>query len=389
MSTSKLFQPIKVGRVTLQHRVALAPLTRNRSTKEQVPILPLVSEYYSQRGSTPGTLLITEATIIAPPAGGYDFVPGVWSVDQITAWKKITDAVHAKGSFIYLQLWALGRAAHPNVLEAQNLPYVSASDIPLSYQPIPPPRPLTVAEIKDYVQLFAKAASNAVNLAGFDGVELHGANGYLIDQFLQDVTNHRTDEYGGSVEKRAQFGLEVLDAVTKEIGADRTAIRISPWGQYQEMRMKDPKPTFSYFVTQVTERFPDLAYLHVIEPRMATGEPVPDSTLSPYEENDFLRKIWAPRPFISAGGYTRDLALEAVEKGDIIAVGRYFISNPDLPLRWKHDIPLNDYDRSTFYAPGDASGKGYTDYSFANLPAASVENQTIFSWIWSLFGFRA
>ncbi|KAJ8495925.1 hypothetical protein ONZ45_g12649 [Pleurotus djamor] len=343
-STSKLFEPIKVGRMTLQHRIALAPLTRNRVDKEHVPFLPLVPEYYSQRASTPGTFLITEATLIAPQAGGYDHVPGIWSVDQIATWKKVTDAVHAKGSYIYLQLWALGRAGLADVLSAQGLPYVSASDVPLSYQPTPPPRPLTIAEIEEYVRLYAKAAAVAVNLAGFDGIEVHGAMGYLVDQFLQDVSNERTDKYGGSVEGRSRFGLEIIEAISREIGADRTAIRLSPWSGYQEMRMKDPKPTFSYFVSELARRFPDLSYIHVVEPRVATGEAVDDSSLASHEENDFLRQIWSPRPFIAAGGYTRELSLKAAEKGDIISVGRHFLANPDFPLRWKHDLPLNAYD---------------------------------------------
>ncbi|KAJ8507388.1 hypothetical protein ONZ45_g10253 [Pleurotus djamor] len=368
MSTPpKLFEPILVGRITLQHRVVLAPMTRNRS-KDYVPTIPLMAEYYSQRGSTPGTLLITESTFIAPQAGGYEFSPGVWSNEQLTAWKKITDAVHSKGSFIYLQLWAMGRSARANVLEAQKFAYIAPSAIPVKARPTPLPRAMTVEEIKDYVQLFAKAASNAVNLAGFDGVEVHANNGCLVDQFLQEVSNTRTDEYGGSVEKRAQFGLEVLEAVTKEVGADRTAVRISPWGRYLDMRMEDPKPTFSHFITQIKERFPDLAYLHVIEPRVANGEVVADSTLSPFEEIDFLRKIWAPKPFVVAGGLTRELALEAAEKGDIVASGRHFLANPDLPVRWKYDVPLNAGDRSTFYDPeGIAGSRGYTDHPFADL----------------------
>ncbi|KAF4574440.1 hypothetical protein EYR40_005834 [Pleurotus pulmonarius] len=375
MSTSSspnLFQQINVGRMTLRHRLALAPLTRFRADTEHVPLLPIASEYYAQRGSTPGTLLITEATLVGPQAGGYDNLPGIWSDTQIAAWKKMTAAVHARGSYMYLQIWGLGRAADPGFLSAAGLDLVSASDIPLSYQPTPAPRALTVAEIKEYVHLFAKAASNAVYLAGFDGVEIHGANGYLVDQFLQDTSNKRTDEYGGSPENRARFGLEILEAVAKEIGADRMGIRISPWGKYQDMGMADPKPTFTYFVSQMKARFPDMAYLHVTEPRVgaelglegADGKERDEGSISAEEENDFLRRIWSPRPFITAGGYTRELAIKAADRGEVVAVGRHFLANPDLPLRWKEDLPLNAYDRSTFYVPGDASGKGYSDYPF-------------------------
>ncbi|KAF7421212.1 hypothetical protein PC9H_011733 [Pleurotus ostreatus] len=366
-SIPSLFHPIKVGRLTLQHRVVLCPLTRCRATKsEQMPILPIVRDYYAQRASAPGTLLITEGTIIAPEAGGLDNVPGIWSDEQIGAWKQITDAVHAQGSHIYMQLWALGRCANPSILNAQNTPYVSASDIPLRASPSAIPRPLTVAEIEELAQSFGRAASNAINKAGFDGVEVHGASGYLMDQFLQDTSNKRKDEYGGSVEGRTRFALEVLEAVTREVGQDRTAIRISPWSKFNDMRMEDPKPTFSYLVTQIRERFPNLSYVHVVEPRVADMNIRKDSDLSEDEENDFLRKIWAPRPFIVAGGYTRELALKGAEKGDIIASGRLFLSNPDLVLRWRKDLPLNAYDRSTFYAHGDASEKGYVDYPFAS-----------------------
>ncbi|KAJ8462364.1 hypothetical protein ONZ45_g17964 [Pleurotus djamor] len=367
ISGGKLFQPVKVGRLTLQHRVAMAPMTRFRATKAHVPILPTVADFYKQRGSTPGTLLVTEGVFIAPQAGGYDNVPGTWSNEQIAAWKQVTDAVHAQGSFIYIQLWALGRTAKQSTLAAENLPYVSASDVPLSYQADPLPRPLTTTEIKEYVQLYATAASNAVHKAGFDGIEIHGANGYLVDQFLQDKSNTRTDEYGGSIEGRTRFALEVLEAVSKEIGPDRTAIRLSPWSLFQEMRMDDPKPTFSYLVSQIRERLPELAYIHVIEPRVALGfDERPDSTIPAEEENDFIRKLWAPKAFLSAGGYTRELAIKAAERGDIVAVGRHFISNPDLPRRWKDDLPLTAYNRDAFYAV-DPSGadKGYTDYPFA------------------------
>lgn len=199
--------------------------------------------------------------------------------------------------------------------------------------------------------------------AGFDGVEVHGANGYLIDQFLQDVSNQRTDEYGGSIKNRVRFGLEVLDAVVKVIGPRRTGIRVSPWSTAQDMGMQDLVPTFSYFVSEVKRKHPDLAYLHVVEPRVVIDRPKKASAL---ESNDFIRRIWAPKPLISAGGYTRESAMQTADgKGDIIAFGRYFISNPDLTTRLKENIPFTPYDRSTFYLHGEVS-EGHIDYPFAS-----------------------
>ncbi|KAH9945558.1 hypothetical protein B0H21DRAFT_823022 [Amylocystis lapponica] len=363
VTTPKLFQPIKVGAVELSHRVVLAPLTRRRADAQHVHS-DIGVEYYSQRASEPGSLLITEGTFIFAKAGGISHVPGLWSDAQLAAWRKITDAVHAKGSFIFAQLWALGRAAYVDQLEAEDpsFPYVSASDVKISTQ-TRLPRPLTVAEIKEYVDGYAKAASDAVHRAGFDGVEIHGANGYLVDQFLQDVTNTRTDEYGGSIEKRSRFGLEVVDAVTKAVGADRTAIRLSPWGPVNDMRMDDPIPTFSHFVTRLAELHPDLAYLHVVDPRVTGYE---DHAVSEQDSNDFIRKIWAPRPLISAGGFTREKALTSAEEtGDLIAFGRHYIANPDLPLKLRNNLPLTKYNRDTFYIPGPQSVEGYTDYPFA------------------------
>ncbi|KAJ7117178.1 NADH oxidase family-domain-containing protein [Mycena epipterygia] len=237
---SKLFEPLTVGTVALQHRVVVVPMTRLKASTEHVPYLPLVSEYYTQRASKPGTLLITESTFIAARAGGSAHVPGIWSPEQIAAWKVVTESVHAKGSFVFMQLWALGRSANSEYLATQDptFPYVSASDVQQTGKD-KPPRPLTVSEIKEYAGLYAQAAKNAVE-AGCDGVEIHSANGYLPDQFLQDVTNKRTDDYGGSIENRARFVLEILGAVVSAIGAEKTAIRFSPWSPFQGMGMADP-----------------------------------------------------------------------------------------------------------------------------------------------------
>ena len=244
---------------------------------------------------------------------------------------QIVDAVHANGSYIFLQLWAFGRAADVELLKAEdpNFEFVGASAIPISPAD-PTPRPLTVDEIKTYVQWYAEAADKAVNRAGFDGVELHFANGYLPDQFLQDVSNQRTDEYGGSIENRARFPLEILEAVSKAVGEDRIGFRISPWNTWQGMKMENPEPTFAYFVSQARERFPDLAYLHVVESRISGDA---DSTGDRTDSNDFLREIWGDKAFITAGGFTPQSAAETVEaKGGLVAFGRRYISNvSDLP----------------------------------------------------------
>ncbi|KAK0493347.1 hypothetical protein EDD18DRAFT_1179657 [Armillaria luteobubalina] len=363
---SKLFQPTNVGDLELQHRVVLAPLTRFRTTPTSVPHTELVKEYYTQRSQAPGTLLISEGIIIAPKAGGAPHFPGIWSQEMIAAWKQVTDSIHAKGSFIFAQLFAQGRSADPKALAARNssYPYASASAIPLSTRPSDIPRPLTIDEIHEYPQLFAQASLNAIE-AGFDGVEIHGANGYLLDQFTQDVSNHRTDEYGGSVENRSRFPLETIDAVVKAIGAERTGYRVSPWNTFQDMTMLDPKPTFLYLVEEIKQRYPNFAYLHVVEPRVAGSTFRDDNDIGPQEENDFLRKVWAPKAFISAG-HSKETAIEAAdEKGDLVAFGRHFISNPDLVRRLEQDLPLNPYDRPTFYTPGNLA-KGYTDYPFLN-----------------------
>ncbi|KAG6874836.1 hypothetical protein C0992_006340, partial [Termitomyces sp. T32_za158] len=303
-----LFQPLKVGTMTLQHRVVLAPLTRFRASESHVPILPLMKEYYSQRSSTPGSLLISEATVIAPRAGGNENCPGIWSSEQASCWKEITDQVHDNGCHIFMQLWALGRAALPDVLASEGHPYVAPSPIPLSSRPFPPPRELTTDEVKEYVHLYAQAAKNAVEHAGFDGVEIHAGNGYLIDQFLQSGSNQRSDEYGGSIEARSKFALDVVDAVVKVVGAERTAVRLSPWCPWQDMCKENPTAQFSHFVSKIlsnTDRDPEA-----------------------HESCDFIRAIWSPAPVVSAGGYTRKTAIQAAEeRGELISFGRYYTSN--------------------------------------------------------------
>ncbi|KAE8159550.1 hypothetical protein BDV40DRAFT_234520 [Aspergillus tamarii] len=369
MTTSKLFTPLQVGRMQLAHRITMAPLTRFRNDDDHVP-LPIVKEHYEQRGSVPGTLLITEATLISPRAGGFSNVPGIWSEAQIAAWRTVTDAVHAKGSYIFMQLWALGRVADPTDLKKDGYDLVSSSAVPAAPEG-PAPRALTEDEIRDYIRDYAQAAKNAI-AAGFDGVEIHSANGYLIDQFTQDTVNQRTDRWGGSVENRARFALEVTKAVTEAIGAERTGIRFSPFSPFQGMRMADPVPQFEYLARK-TKEF-KLAYVHLVEPRIAgnteVDEPAADSL------DFFFRAYEKAGPVIVAGGYKAESAKEAVDShykdyDTLVAMGRPFTSNPDLPFKVKAGIPLRAYEREKFYLVKDP--KGYTDYEFSEEFIKSVQ----------------
>ncbi|KAJ5748598.1 uncharacterized protein N7511_010294 [Penicillium nucicola] len=357
---TKLFTPLRVGRVELSNRIAMAPMTRFRADDNHIP-LPIVKEYYEQRASVPGTLLITEATFISPRAGGYPNVPGIYNDAQIAAWKEITDAVHAKGSHIYVQLWALGRVASPDALKAEgDFDLVSSSASPAA-EGAPVPRAIEEAEIAGWVADYAQAARNAV-AAGFDGVEIHAANGYLIDQFIQDKCNVRDDGYGGSVEARGRFAVEVTKAVVEAVGADRTGIRFSPWSTFQGMRMEDPLPQFEYLATQMAAL--KLAYVHLVESRI-TGNADTEST----DQLDFFFKAYADAsPVIVAGGYKTDSAIEAVDAkyqdhDVVIGFGRPFITNPDLAFRIKKGISFVPHDRTNFYVPKDP--KGYIDYEFS------------------------
>ncbi|RCI02979.1 hypothetical protein CU098_011811 [Rhizopus stolonifer] len=360
MSIQALFTPTKIGNQELKHRVVLAPLTRFRATPEAVPT-DLQVEHYKQRASE-GGLLITEATFISRLAGNYYRVPGIYTKEQIEAWKKVTSAVHEKKGVIYLQLWHIGRAGSSE-FNPNGEQIVSASDIPISGKSMlgrdyEAPRPLTVDEIKAIVQDYRQAALNAIE-AGFDGVEIHSANGYLLDQFINTSSNKRTDAYGGSIENRARFPLEVVDAVVDAVGAERTAIRFSPGGKFQDMEDETVVETWSYLTSQLQKNHPDLAYLHFIEARanFFNDEANNVDTLEPY------RQIWKG-PFITASGFSTNVphAIDIAEKtGNLIAFGRAFIANPDLPERIRNGWELNKYDRSTFYT-NDAAG--YTDYPF-------------------------
>jgi NADPH2 dehydrogenase len=359
MSSSALFKPLRVGTLNLQHRIALAPLTRFRANDDHVP-LPFVAEYYAQRASVPGTLLITEGTFIAPQAVGYANAPGIWNQAQIDAWKKVTEAVHAKKSYIYMQLFAMGRGAPAEVLKKHGAKLKGPS--PIAIKGEAQPEELTEAEIEEYITLFTQAAKNAIE-AGFDGVEIHGANGYLLDQFLQDTANQRTDAWGGSIEKRARLGIEVAKSIANAIGADRTAYRLSPYSSFQDMKMADPVPQFSYIAQELKKL--KISYLHLVEGRIDGNKDVE----SEGEKLDFLVNIWDNvTPIFIAGGLTPDTAKEVVDevyKGkDVVAVfGRHFIANPDLVYRVKEGIEFTPYDRNLFYNAKEE--KGYTTWAFS------------------------
>lgn len=360
--THNLFSPIKVGSNDIKTRVVLAPLTRARALPGHVPS-DLSAEYYAQRAA-PGTLLITEATYISPESIGFPevtdgYVPGIWNEEQIEGWKKIFKAVHDRGSKVYMQLWDIGRVAWYSKLQRLGN-YVPRGPSPITNKGGEDGehlKPLSHAEVKDKVALYVTAAKNAI-AAGADGVEIHSANGYLPDTFLRSGSNQRIDEYGGSVENRARFSLEIVDSITEAIGADKTAIRLSPWSTFQDIEVNDTETPeqFTYLFERLQKRADEgkeLAYIHVVEPRLF-------GTPQPWESNEPFRKIWKGN-FIRAGGYDRESAIEDADKADntLIAFGRHFIANPDLVERLKKDQPLNKYDRSTFYVPGP---KGYTDY---------------------------
>ena len=358
MAESRLFKPMEIGNVIVKHRIGMAPLTRLRAASDRVP-LPLMKEYYGQRASVPGTLLISEGTLISPSAcGAFANAPGIWSNDQVAAWRMITDEVHHKGCFIFCQLFAIGRAADAGLAKAEGIDIIGPSAIPIK-EGAPIPRPMSIEEIQRTVQDFATASKNAIR-AGFDGVECHAANGYLVDQFIQDVSNKRNDQYGGSVENRSRLVKDIIEAIVDAIGPERVGLRLSPWSPFQGMGMEHPIPQFSDIITKASRS--SLAYLHLVESRMSGSE---DN--DGIERLDFAYKLWNG-PLLVAGGYkiadAQYLVDEEYPEKDIMVIfGRHFIANPDLVYRIKHGLELGIYDRKTFYTNDLAVG--YVDYPFS------------------------
>lgn len=360
---SKLFSPIAIGPYSLDHRVVLAPLTRMRTETGDVPG-DLMVEYYSQRASQ-GGLLIAEATCVSPSGIAYAGAPGIYTDAHERGWRRVTKAVHAHGARIFLQLWHGGRQAHPgningalpvapSAIKAEEKAVIRTDDGFAEVDQVMP-RALELTEIAGIVDEFRRGAERARS-DGFDGVELHVANGYLPDQFLQDGSNYRQDRYGGSVENRARFLLDVVEALCAVWGGNRVAVRLSPSGKFGTMSDSDPACTFG-FAADALNSF-GLAYLHVIEPRIRGCEDLEAGAPAVASKN--LRRIFKG-PIIAAGGFTREGAdaILATRDADLVAFGRYFISNPDLPERLREGATIAPYDRDTFYG-GDHHG--YTDY---------------------------
>jgi N-ethylmaleimide reductase len=356
MSTAtKLFEPYKLGPITLPNRLVMAPLTRNRALAGLVPN-PLAVEYYGQRASA--GLLVSEATQVSQQGQGYQDTPGIYSKQQVAGWRKVTDRVHERGGRIFLQLWHVGRISHVS-LQANNQAPVAPSAIPAkgktfvggTFADVSKPRALALEEIPGIIESFRKGAANAL-AAGFDGVEVHGANGYLLEQFAKDGTNKRTDAYGGSIENRAKLMLDVSKVVAAEAGPERTGIRISPVTPANDISDSNPQPLYDYIVDQLSAQ--KLVYIHVVEG--ATGGP---RDIAPFDYGSLRKRFKGA--YIANNGYDFDLANKvlAADAADLIAFGKPFLANPDLVERLKRGAPLNAPDKATFYGGG---AKGYTDY---------------------------
>ena len=371
MSTQEmknLFTPVKVGAYELPHRIVMSPLTRSRAGAGLAPT-EMNATYYAQRASA--ALIITEATQVTAQGIGYPSTPGIETKEQIAGWRNVTDAVHKAGGRIFLQLWHVGRISHPVMQEGNVLPVAPSAIAPegelFTYEGMKPfvaPRALELEEIPGIVEYFRLGALNAL-AAGFDGVELHGANGYLLDQFLEDSTNKREDEYGGSIENRARLLLEVTDAVVSVWGADRVGVRLSPGGTFNTMKDSDPAKTFGYVAEKLGEK--NIAYLHVIEPADKSSYQVDGANISATAHLKSLFK----GTLITAQGYTRETGDEVIARGDadLVAFGQLFLANPDLPARFRLNAPFNEADPSTFYG-GDEHG--YIDYPALKHETASA-----------------
>lgn len=356
---NKLFTPLKLGVIELKNRMVMAPMTRSRATPDNVPV-EMMAEYYSQRAGA--GLIITEGTSPSPNGLGYPFIPGIYNDAQIAAWKKVTDAVHNKGGHIFLQLMHTGR-----VTAQENLPEGAEVLAPSAIaakgemytktggkvdQPVP--RALTTAEVESTVEEFVTAAKNAV-AAGFDGVEFHSANGYLMEQFLNPGVNQRTDQFGGSIEARSSFLLSIITKAIAEIGKEKIGVRFSPYGVFNDMPAYDEvDDTYAYLAEKLNDL--DIVYVHVLDHSSMGTPPVPQGV------KDIIRSKFK-NTLISCGGFNHEKAEDALDNGstDLVAFGREYLANPDLEVRFKTGAKLNEPDMGTFYIPG---AKGYIDYPF-------------------------
>ncbi len=355
-SDVKLFEPYTLGDITLKNRIVMAPLTRNRATKGSDAPNDLNVEYYRQRAGA--GLIVTEASQISQQGQGYIWTPGIYTPEQVAGWKKVTDAVHAANGRIFIQLWHVGRVSHVSLQPGGGAPVAPSAIaaktktfIETGFAETSTPRALEISELPGIVADYRRAAENAA-AAGFDGVEIHAANGYLLDQFQKDGANHRTDAYGGSIENRVRLTLEVVDAILTVLPAKRVGIRLSPVSPANDAVDSDPTGVFFYLAEQLGKR--GVGYLHAVEGATQGAR-------------DFAAFDWAAfrkafgGTYIANNGYDRDMAIEAVADGsaDLIAFGRPFIANPDFVERLAKNAPLNEFDRATFYGGG---AKGYIDY---------------------------
>jgi len=364
-SAATLFNPVHAGDLHLANRIVMAPLTRNRAP-DAVPTA-LMAEYYTQRASA--GLIISEATAISQQGQGYADVPGLYAEEQVEAWKPVTKSVHAAGGKIVCQLWHVGRVSHtslqpggaapvaPSAITAKTKTVLLKDGVPV-FEDTSEPRALQAYELPDIVHTYVAAARNAVQTAGFDGVEIHAANGYLIDQFLKSGSNQRRDDFGGSIENRSRFLLEVVRAVTDAVGAGRVGIRLSPVTPANDAFDPDPQPLFDYVVRELAAF--KLAYVHIIEGATGGARELSDRPFDYLGLRRAYRAAGGQGAWMVNNGLDKEQAELAVREGaDLVAFGRAFIANPDLVERLRHGKPLNEGDRSTYYGGG---AKGYTDY---------------------------
>ena len=357
-----MFTPVSLGAIQLKNRLVMAPLTRMRAIAGHVPN-PLAKTYYSQRASA--GLIITEATQISPLGMGYPATPGIYTPEQTAGWKEIVEAVHAKGGAIVAQLWHVGRISHSSLHPEHGVPEAPSAIAPAGQtygadwqlQDYETPKAMSVEDIARLLKEYELAAQNA-KAAGFDGVEIHAANGYLLDQFLQDKTNQRQDQYGGSIENRLRILGEVIEAVAKVFPSDRIGIRLSPYGTFNDMGDSDPVALFTAAIQKLNGY--NLAYVHMIEPR-STSAGGGDQVLEDAPITSEMFRAAYQGKFMTAGGYDQAMGEKVLEDGlaDAVAYGRLYISNPDLAERFQKNAPLNPYNRATFYGGQEA---GYTDY---------------------------
>jgi N-ethylmaleimide reductase len=366
-SVERLFEPVRVGRCELPHRFVMAPLTRSRARQPGNVPSSLNACYYAQRASA--GLIISEATQVSLQGQGYAWTPGIHSLEQIEGWRLVTSEVHKANGFIFLQLWHVGRISHPSLQPDGMLPVAPSAVKPDGMAfienergegelvPFVTPRALQIEEIPYIVQQYARGSKNALK-AGFDGVEIHAANGYLLDQFINSRTNPRTDRYGGAIENRARLLMEVVEAVSNVWGSDRVGVRLSPLGTFNDMGDDNPEATFGYIVEQLNAY--QLAYLHVVNPALAAVEKGIEPEPAAQRMLDLIRDSYHGT-LILAGGFDQNTAERWLKQGraDLVAFGRKFLANPDLPKRFRQNAKLNSDDPSTYYGGG---AKGYTDY---------------------------